>query len=143
MASSDRRIEPSVAELIDRLTIDQIKEVLAGAPAASFAGEMRRIEQDLDTIFADTEVRLDAQMILLVIALAQINLHIWHTKDVMQTVPSRFQECMKLAHQLNGLRNQLKNRIEELYGSGGSVKSNTATEDLEGWNLSVLQRFKQ
>src|SRR5438034_28003 len=92
-----------------RRSVIRSTSVLAdGSAAARFAAEMDRIEHDLDAILADTKVRVDAQLILLVIALAQINLHIWHTKDIMQTVPDRFQESMKLAHQLNGIRNQLK-----------------------------------
>ncbi len=136
-----RRINPSVAELLDRLTVDQIKEVLDPEHATSYAAEMAKLEHDIDLLLQEHGVRLGGHLIALVVALAQINLHLWHTKDEMQAVPDRFHECMKLAHQLNGLRNQLKNRILDIVG-GVPVpverKTNISTEDLQGWHLSVL-----
>ena len=134
-----RRVNPSVAELLDRLTVDQIKEVLDPEHATSYAAEMAKLEHDLDLFLEEGGVRLGGHLIALVIALAQINLHLWRTKDEMQVAPDRFQECMKLAHQLNGLRNQLKNRILEVVGGAPSErKTNVSTEDLQGWRLSVL-----
>jgi hypothetical protein len=137
-----RQVVPSLGELIDRLTIDQIKELQDPALAASCGEEIARIERDLDAIFQSQGVPLTAELLRLVIALAQMNLHIWKTKDVMLACPERFQASMKLAHQLNGLRNQLKNRLLALVAGTpeGAQKTNCGTDQLEGWDLSVLHR---
>ncbi|MGE3538412.1 MAG: hypothetical protein AB7N91_13400 [Candidatus Tectimicrobiota bacterium] len=137
----ERLVSPSLAELLDRLAIDQIKEVKDSPHAAHYAEEIHRIIHDLDVIFAEAGIACTARLIRLVIALAQINLHIWHTKEMMQSGPEHFQECMKLAHQLNGIRNQIKNRILEDTGlhEPFAKKTNTATDSLTGWTLSVLE----
>ena len=100
------------------------------------------MEHDLEGVFHALGTTLDASLIRLVIALAQINLHIWHTKDTMQNEPAKFQECMKLAHQLNGIRNQLKNLINIRVGpqEGVQGKTNVETDQLEGWNMTILDR---
>jgi len=141
MGNSHTLTHPSLAELIDCLTVDQIKEVLDINNSASYGSKISRIKQDLDLIFTKNRMELDASFIRLIIALAQINLHIWRTKDIMQTKPDRFKECMKLAHQLNGLRNQIKNKILDKAGlcDQPMAKSNVETEDLKGWFMSILK----
>lgn len=141
MGNSRTLIHPSLAELIDCLTIDQIKEVLNIGNSASCGTKMGRIEHDLNMIFAKGKTEFDASFVRLTIALAQINLHIWRTKDIMQTGPDHFNECMKLAHQLNGLRNQIKNKIlDKAYRCDQYMtKSNVETEGLKGWSMSILE----
>jgi len=145
MSNSHMLTHPSLAELIDCLTVDQIKEVLNINDSASYGAKISRIEQNLDLIFTKNMMELDASFIRLIIALAQINLHIWRTKDIMQTEPDRFKECMKLAHQLNGLRNQIKNKILDEAGlcEQPMAKSNVETEDLKGWFMSILKSQKK
>ena len=142
MGSTTRYIYPSMSELIDRLTVVQLKEVLVPKGKESFGREIRRIENELDMIFSHAGKTLSSRFIRLVIALAQINLHIWKEKERMTHDESRFDQHLKLSHQLNGLRNQLKNELLEKVGTGepSLVKTNIDTEDLKGWDLSVLQR---
>ena len=140
MGSPARSVHPSLAELLDSLAIYQIKEVLDAPRSASYATEAKAIESDIDGILNESDIPSIGDFLRLVIALAQINLHIWHVKDEMQTDSSRFDECTKLGHQLNGIRNQLKNRI--LTAAAGldqsGVRTNVATDDLEDWQLSIL-----
>ena len=141
MACKERQYLLPLAELIDRLAIDQIKEIFDSENRESYAEEMRDIEYDIDLIFRERGLKLDARLIRLVIALAQMNLHIWKTKETMQAEPSGFQECMKLAHQLNGLRNQIKNQImaETGLGEASASKTNVLTDNLSGWAMSILE----
>ena len=128
MASSGRYVNPSLSELLDRLTVDQIKEILLPPEEESFGKEIERIEHDLDHILSSGAFRLTSRFLRLVIALAQMNLHIWKTKERMMSDPSRFDEHLKLSHQLNGLRNQLKNALLEETG----VREGTLGEDERG-----------
>lgn len=140
MASGTRKVRPSLGELVDRLAIDQFKQLHRPEIYGSVAEEVARIEQYLDAMFTQSGGTLDAQHVRLVIALAQVNVHIWHAKEMMLRSPVRFKECMKLAHQLNGIRNQIKNRLTALSaGHAGPIPSNTSTEDLKGWRFSVLE----
>jgi hypothetical protein len=127
------------SELLDRLTIAQIKEVLVPENRTSFSEEIRRLVQDVNIIAGEAGIKPTARYIRLIIVLAQINLHIWHTKEIMMADSDRFDECMKLAHQLNGIRNQVKNILLEEAGFTDTTgkRTNINTDNLVGWNFSL------
>ncbi len=137
--SEGRQYLPSFAELVDRLTVDQIKEVLAPSSGGSVADEIKTLENDMDMIIGEQDVTLNARMLRKVIIIAQINLHIWHNKDEMQEDPERYSELLTMAHQLNGIRNRIKNSL--LDETGDSTESarhtNTETDGLRGWDISL------
>ncbi|MFP6680425.1 MAG: hypothetical protein VB824_09800 [Dehalococcoidia bacterium] len=137
--SDGRQYLPSFAELVDRLTVDQIKEVLAPSRSTSIAEEIKRLENDMNMIINTENVIVSARLLRKVIILAQINLHIWHNKDEMQEDPERYSELLTMAHQLNGIRNRIKNSL--LDETGDSTESarhtNTETDGLRGWDISL------
>ena len=136
---SERKFLPAFAELIDRLTVDQIKEVLIPDLKDSMAEEMEKLCHDIDLLIQEREIKLSSRFIRIVIALSQMNLHIWYLKDRMQENPEKYSDYLKLAHQLNGIRNQLKNLLlEESKDKGKSARlTNFNTDGLEGWNISI------
>jgi hypothetical protein len=142
MSEANRLFLPPLAELIDRLTVDQIKEVVFQERTA-IREEMKRIEHDLNMIIKEKNIKLDATLIRVIIALAQLNLHIWNNKDIMEahhaSEPDRYMELLKLSHQLNGIRNRLKNHLLVLSGDkdGASLRSNFNTDGLDGWDISI------
>jgi len=142
MSDGNRLFLPPLAELIDRLTVDQIKEVIFQEKTA-IREEMKRIEHDLNAIIEEKNIKLDATLIRVIIALAQLNLHIWNNKDTMEahhaSEPDRYMELLKLSHQLNGIRNRLKNHLLVLSGDkdGASLRSNFNTDGLDGWDISI------
>ena len=137
--SSERKFLPPLAELIDRLTVDQIKEVLLKGDKKSFADEMEKIAHDLDVIIEEKGLKLSARLIRIVIAIAQMNLHIWQNKDQMQKDPEHYDELLKLSHQLNGIKNQMKNFLLEEAGDKEKAleRSNFNTDGLTGWDISI------
>ena len=139
MTSNDRKFTLPLAELIDRLTIDQIKEVLLPEHKESFSQEMDKLSHDIDQIIAEKGLRLSSRFIRIIIAMAQLNLHIWQNKDLMQNDPERYLELLKFSHQLNGIRNQLKNLLLEETGARekSSERSNFNTDGLENWSISI------
>jgi len=143
MSEENRLFLPPLAELIDRLAVDQIKEIAFRQEKAAIREEMKRIEHDLDMIIQEKNIKLDARLIRVIIALAQLNLHIWNNKDTMEghlvNEPDRYMELLKLSHQLNGIRNQLKNHLLVLSGDkdGASLRSNFNTDGLDGWDISI------
>jgi len=134
-----RQYLPSFAELVDQLTVDQIKEVLVPELKQDVAQEMDKIANDINTIIDETGLALSARQIRIIIVLAQINLHIWHNKDKMQAEPEKYSDYLKLAHQLNGIRNQMKNLLLEETGDRekSARKTNFNTDGLEGWDISL------
>ena len=137
--SEGRQYLPSFAELIDRLSVDQIKEVLAPSGSGAIADEIKTLENDIDLIVGEQDVTVSARMLRKVIVLAQINLHIWHNKDQMQSDPDRYAELLTMAHQLNGIRNRIKNSLLDDSGDATSAArhTNTETDGLQGWEISL------
>ena len=135
---NERQFLPSFAELIDRLTVDQIKEVLLTDRSEEMSKEIKAICQDIDVLINQKHIKLSARIIRIVVILAQMNVQIWHNKDKMKAEPEKYNEYLKLAHQLNGLRNQMKNLLLEESGEKdkSSERTNFDTDGLKGWNLS-------
>jgi len=137
-----RRVLIGLGELLDRLSIDLIKQVADPAHATGYGEEIAAITADLDRLPALRGTALSGRLVRLLAALAQINLHIWQAKDEMRAHADRFADAVTLAHRLNGIRNQLKVALQsELDGSGGSgLPTNTVREDFDGWVFSILDR---
>jgi len=139
MVNKERRCLMDFSELLDCLTINQIKEIKLVKSRSNYAKEMRDITADLDLIIRKRKLRLSARIIRLSVVLSQINLQIWQAKENMTINPKRFNKFMKLAHQLNGIRNQVKNLIIDEVSSGNQArkKTNLNTDDLKGWQISL------
>lgn len=142
MTEHQRHFLPPLAELIDRLSVDQIKELTFRDGKEAIRAEMKLVEHDIDVLIAEKKIKLDARLIRVIIALAQLNLHIWKNKDAMEGLlddQEKYLALLKLSHQLNGIRNQLKNHLLVIAGDkdGASLRSNFKTDGLEGWHISL------
>ena len=125
-----------LAELIDRMTITQIKTVLAQGGKDDFLRELERLRNDIDGIIMEKGINITAELLQSVVILSQLNLHIWKNKDEMQKVMDRESEYMQLlkhAHQLNGYRNNIKNSLLKLEGhvDQSQVRSNFEVDGLK------------
>lgn len=129
---------PTLADLIDALSIDQIKEVKL-EDKQSYALEIKKISHDIDMLISQKQIKLSARLIRMIIIIAQINLFIWNNKDKMQEDPKRYNELLKLSHQLNGIRNRIKNLLLQVSDEvePSKKRTNIETDDLEGWDISV------
>jgi hypothetical protein len=138
-SSKSRQFLPPVSELIDRLTVTQIKENLLGDESGDYYAEIKKLVNDIDLIISEKNVPLSGQLIRAVVMLSQINLHIWRNKDLMQENlenESDYLRYLKKAHQMNGVRNLLKNYLLELEGitDTSQMRSNFEIDGLE-WNM--------
>ena len=139
MEGKERQFITPFAELVDRLTVDQIKEVLLPTGKESYAEEMQRICHDIDLMVEERNIPISSRLLRIVVIIAQMNLHIWYLKDRMQEDTERYNEFLKLAHQLNGIRNRMKNLLLEESGERekSTERSNFNTDGLEGWDVSI------
>lgn len=129
-----REYNYSFAELIGTAGVNQIKECLL-PKNNKVSIDLQKITKDLDTIIAEKDLKLSAQLIRLVIGLAQTDLHIWHCKDQMSEHPDKYDYYLKLAHQINGIRNQIKNMISA-YAGDSKEHTNDSIDGLE-WKISI------
>ena len=137
---SQREFLLSLAELIDRMTITQIKTVRISEGKEDFLKELRSLRSDIDDIISEKGIKLTGEVLQSVIILSQLNLHIWINKDEMQKVIDREDEYLKLlkyAHQLNGYRNNIKNSLLKLEGAidQSQVRSNF---EVDGLRLDLI-----
>lgn len=135
-SGKSRQFLPPMSELIDRMTVTQIKLNLIENGKADFESELRRITNDIDIILSEKNIPSSAELIHLIITLSQLNLYIWQNKDEMQLNlenESKYLELLKKSHQLNGFRNQIKNRILHLEGivDASQTRSNFETDGLK------------
>jgi flagellar biosynthesis/type III secretory pathway chaperone len=137
----ERQFLPPLAELIDRLTVTQIKQALLGDKNKDFSNEMKKISHDMDIIIEKENIKLDSRVIRIIVLISQMNLHIWKNKDLMQenlNNNDKYLELLKLAHQLNGIRNKMKNQLLVIEGTSdeSQKKSNFETDNLD-WDIDL------
>ena len=78
--SEKRKYLPTLSELIDRLSIVQLKEVFISEHKDEYAKEIADICHDIQLILNKAEV-IDAETIRAIVVLSQMNLHIWHNES--------------------------------------------------------------
>ena len=124
-----RKYLPTISELIDRLSIIQLKEVFIPEHKEEYAQEIKDIVHDLN------ELGLDGKMIRAIIVLSQMNLHIWHNETEYRK--GEGDGNLGLTHGLNGIRNTAKNKIQDEVGEGRKdYKVDCIAAEFEDWEVS-------
>ena len=126
-----RKYLPTISELIDRLSILQLKEVFIPEYKKEYAKEIKNIMYDLE------EEGVDVKLIRAVIVLAQMNLHIWHNESEARR-GNDAGENLLLTHGLNGIRNTAKNIIQDQLEDGNrkDYKIDCIAAEFEDWEIS-------
>lgn len=138
--TKERAYLPTLADLIDGLTINQIKEIKFLDKKTAYTKEIKKICHDIDQIISEKKVKINSRLIRIIIVIAQLNLYIWENKDRMQKENSEnYLKLLKISHQLNGIRNEMKNKISEEIGDKDPSKkrTNIETDNLKGWDINV------
>ena len=99
-----RKYLPTLSELIDRLSIVQLKEVFIPEHKTEYSEEISDICHDIDLLLANAE-KLDAQTIRSIVVLSQMNLHIWHNENQYRIVRDNRKRCY--LHQTFEVRNEV------------------------------------
>ena len=134
--SENRKYLPTIAEMIDRLSIIQLKEVFISEHKEEYAKEIKDIVHDLNQLM--NWEKPSGEMIRAIIVLAQMNLHIWHNESEYRA--GKGKGNLELTHGLNGIRNTAKNKIEDLVDPyedhRKDYKIDCLAEDFEDWEVS-------
>jgi hypothetical protein len=131
---TDRKYLPTLAELVDRLSISQLKEVFIPEHKEEYAQEIRDILHDIQLILDNCE-KIDADVIRAVVVLSQMNLHIWHNESNYRKGIKEGNQ-LELTHGLNGIRNTAKNKIQEIVGGRKDYKIDCLAADFSDWKIS-------
>ena len=130
-----RKYLPTLSELIDRLSIAQLKEVFIVEHKDEYAQEIADIVHDVELLLSETEDRITGEQIRAIIVLAQMNLHIWHNETNVRS-GKEGPSALALTHGLNGIRNTAKNKIQEVVGGRKDYKIDCLAADVKDWEIS-------
>ncbi len=131
---TQRKYLPTLAELIDRLSITQLKEVFIPEHKEEYAQEIKDIVHDIQLVL-DESKKIDADTIRAIIVLAQMNLHIWHNEANCRNGIGEG-NSLELTHGLNGIRNTAKNIVNEIAGGRKDYKIDCLAADFKNWEIS-------
>jgi hypothetical protein len=131
----ERKYLPTLAELIDRLSIIQLKEVFITEHKEEYAKEIADIQHDIQLILEEGKEPVTAETIRAIIVLSQMNLHIWQNETNVRN-GSEGPNKLALTHGLNGIRNTAKNRIQEVVGGRKDYKIDCLAAEFKDWEIS-------
>jgi len=130
-----RKYLPTLSELIDRLSIVQLKEVFIPEHKDEYALEIADIVHDIQAHIDENKSEITAETIRAIVVLSQMNLHIWHNESNYRK-GIKDGNNLELTHGLNGIRNVAKNRIQEVVGGRKDYKIDCLAADFKDWNIS-------
>ena len=132
----ERRYLQTFSELIDRLSIVQLKEVFIPEYKKEYGQEIQDIVHDIQLIMDEhPDAKVDAETIRAIVVLAQMNLHIWHNESNYRR-GIKDGNNLELTHGLNGIRNTSKNIIQEVVGGRKDYKVDCLAADFKDWEIS-------
>jgi hypothetical protein len=131
----ERKFLPTLSELIDRLSIVQLKEVKIPEHKAEYAQEISDIVHDIQLIMNEKDVVITAELLRAVIVCAQMNTHIWYNETNVRSGVSG-PNMLALTHGINGIRNTAKNKIQEVVGGRKDYKIDCIAADFKDWEVS-------
>jgi hypothetical protein len=129
MKNESRKYLPTASELIDRLSIVQLKEVFIPQHKEEYKEEISDIVHDISLL------GMDGELLRSVIVLAQMNLHIWHNEANFRQGIDEGND-LELTHGLNGIRNTAKNKIQEKNGGRKDYKIDCLGSKFKDWEVS-------
>lgn len=131
---TERKYLPTLSELIDRLSIVQLKEVFIPDHKEEYAKEIKDIVHDIQILLNNSE-NISAEIIRAIVVLSQMNLHIWHNESNYRK-GVKDGNNLELTHGINGIRNTAKNKIQEVSGGRKDYKIDCLAAEFKDWEVS-------
>ena len=130
-----RKYLPTLSELVDRLSISQLKEVFITDHKEEYSQEIADIVHDIQLCLDEQGGNVTAETIRAIVVLSQMNLHIWHNESNYRK-GIKDGNNLELTHGLNGIRNTAKNKIQEIVGGRKDYKIDCLAADFKDWEIS-------
>ena len=131
---SNRKYLPTLSELIDRLSIVQLKEVFIPEHKEEYSQEIKDIVHDIQLCLNEGS-EITAETIRAIVVLSQMNLHIWHNESNYRK-GIKDGNNLELTHGINGIRNTAKNKIQEIVGGRKDYKIDCLAAEFKDWEVS-------
>ncbi len=145
----ERKYNYTIAELVDRLSIIQMKQIFISENAKEYEIEIRNIMQDIDYILEHDETgafdsgyvgnSFTSKMIRASLIIQIVNREIWLNESLARQGSSDQNDRLRFTHSLNGIRNTAKNIIAKENGERLDFKVDSLAADLPkeygNWNI--------
>lgn len=102
-----RKYLPTLSDLIDRMTICQLKAIFIPEQKEAYKAEIALIKHDIDLILCERKLNATAIHAITVIMLT--NRYIWENEARARLGGAEQDKLLKLTHSINGVRNTAKN----------------------------------
>jgi hypothetical protein len=143
---SSRQYKLLLTDIIDALTINQIKEVAYDYDRCeSVKQEIEDLSHDLSLLLKERDLQPTGRLVRLTALLAQSNLHVWFNKDCMQEEPEKYYELLEFAQELNGLRNHVRNVLMSKFSEADACTLRTTflCSDNSKWYAPILKSLAE
>ena len=126
-----RKYLPTFAELIDRMSIVQMKAIFIPEHSEAYKDEIRLILHDIDEIITETpDFRPDAKTIHAILLVMLSNRVVWENESIARQGGSDQDARLKFTHSINGVRNSAKNIIAAKIGGRQDWKIDSFAAEL-------------
>lgn len=127
---TDRKYLPTLSDLVDRLTIVQLKMIFIPDRQKEYSEERELIMHDIDLILNGLDHKLNARAIMAITLIQLTNRCIWESESKARAGGSEQDKLLKFTHSINGVRNTAKNVLAEEAGGRKDYKIDALAADL-------------
>jgi len=114
-----RKYLPTFADLVDRLSICQLKAIFLPEMKEEYEKEMKLIMHDIDAM----GIKVDAEMIRAILVVMLANRYMWENEfEGIRRSGESQDGVLRLTHSVNGVRNRAKNVISNKLGERIDLK---------------------
>lgn len=139
--AGERKYLPTFADLVDRLSICQLKQIFIPEHSAEYRKEIALILHDIDFILSAGGYEVTARMIRATMIIMLANRVIWESESKARAGGSEQDRLLKFTHSVNGVRNTAKNVVAEITGERKDHKIDALAAELVAefgnWNIFV------
>jgi hypothetical protein len=136
-----RKYLPTLAELIDRMSICILKSIFIPENKPAYDKEVKDIEHDIDLLLeeAGNVGPLNARAIKAILVIMLSNRYIWENESLCRKGDNQDFSLLKKTHSINGVRNTAKNEIAVVMGERKDLKIDCLAAELlsgkENWDI--------
>lgn len=141
-APKQRMYLPTLAELVDRLAIVQLKSIFLSENKPAYDEEIKLIEHDISLLMKqlfDRGRHFSGQDIRAILIIAISNRWIWENESKARQGSSEQNQYLRGTHAVNGIRNTAKNVLSRNTGERLDLKidclSADLPEDMGNWRV--------
>ena len=126
----ERKYLPTLADLVDRLTIVQLKMIFIPDRRNEYIAERELILHDVDLILNGLDHKLNARAIMAITMIQLTNRCIWESESKARAGGNEQDKLLRFTHSINGVRNTAKNVLSEEAGGRIDYKIDALAADL-------------